>query len=199
MGNINSKSSKNNEVVTYPLTDVKKESSSNTFSSDKKNGVDVQESTLPSSIEGDDFAIPIKMYVPNYKKNGSIRSAVLFIHGGIFSFGDCHSHPTISEGLAKLGLAVVTASFRNGEEAPHKTNITMRDLRDVIDFVKKKWNDVPFGLVGSSSVSNKTGCNYVYQFSLHRFFFSKHIVYAQTKLNREDSLHLLCHKHLVHR
>ena len=33
-------------------------------------------------------------------------------------------------------MAVVTASFRNGEEAPHETNITYRDLRDVIDFVQ---------------------------------------------------------------
>jgi len=45
---------------------------------------------------------------------------------------------------------VVTASFRNGQEAPHKTNITMRDLRDVIFHVKETW-DIPFGLVGSSS------------------------------------------------
>ncbi|KAL7536134.1 hypothetical protein ACHAXR_006936, partial [Thalassiosira sp. AJA248-18] len=33
----------------------------------------------------------------------------------------------------------------------HKTGITMRDLRDVIDYVRNRWEDVPFGLVGSSS------------------------------------------------
>lgn len=78
---------------------------------------------------------------------------MFFIHGGIFTYGDCHSHPTIANALSCLGLAVVTASFRNGKEAPHRTNITMRDLNDVIDYVRERWRDVPFGLVGSSSVS----------------------------------------------
>ncbi|KAL9189966.1 hypothetical protein ACHAXT_009641 [Thalassiosira profunda] len=113
-------------------------------------GVELQISTatVPSSIEGDGFAIPIKAYRP---VNTPIRSAVFLIHGGIFSYGDRESHPTIAEGLAKLGLCVTTASFRNGEEAPHRTNITMRDLRDVIDHTRGEWPDVPFGLVGSSS------------------------------------------------
>lgn len=60
---------------------------------------------------------------------------------------------------------MVTASFRNGKEAPHRSNITMRDLRDVVDFVRGEYcggdiggddcsGGVPFGLVGSSSVSH---------------------------------------------
>jgi len=111
-----------------------------------------EETTVPSSIKDDDFAIPIKIHLPSTSsKNTPIRAAVFFIHGGIFSFGDCHSHPIIAHALTNMGLAVVTASFRNGEEAPHRTNITMRDLRDVVDFVRGKWKDVPFGLVGSSS------------------------------------------------
>jgi len=110
--------------------------------------VEEEERTIPTSIEGDDFAIPIKVLVP---EDRPLRAAVFFIHGGIFAFGDCHSHPTIARGLAELGLAVVTASFRMGKEAPRRTNITMRDLRDVIDFARERWPDLPFGLVGSSS------------------------------------------------
>ena len=117
------------------------------------NTMEPEETTVPSSIKEDDFAIPIKIHLPSTSNTTPIRAAVFFIHGGIFSFGDCHSHPIIAHALANMGLAVVTASFRNGEEAPHRTNITMRDLRDVVDFVRGRWKDVPFGLVGSSSVS----------------------------------------------
>jgi len=154
MGNLNCKSPKGNNIIISPPKDFEQDSSSTTVSSDKNIDVAVEETTISSSIEGDDFVIPIKIYLPSNNNNITnipIKSSVLFIHGGIFSSGDCHSHPTISEGLAKLGLAVVTASFRNGEEAPHKTNITMRDLRDVIDFVRMKWKNIPFGLAGSSS------------------------------------------------
>ena len=113
------------------------------------NIINIKETTVPSSIKDDEFAIPIKIYTPN--NNKSIRAAVFFIHGGIFSSGDCHSHPTIAEGLANLGLVVVTASFRNGKEAPHATNITNKDLNDVIDYIRSRWKNIPFGLVGSSS------------------------------------------------
>ena len=109
--------------------------------------VDVAEATVPSTIENDDYQIPINVYTPNK----SPRAVAFFIHGGVFYHGDKESHPTISNGLAELGLLVVTASFRNGEEAPHATNITMRDLTDVIHYCKERWSGIPFGLVGSSS------------------------------------------------
>ena len=114
--------------------------------------VQAKETTIPSTIENDEFAIPIKLYSPA-PTTRTIRAAVFFIHGGMFSLGDRDSHPTIARALARFGLVVATASFRNGSEAPNKSNITMRDLQDVIDYMRREWRDVPFGLVGSSSVS----------------------------------------------
>ena len=144
MGNVNCKSK--NTVIIKEAPDVVGGAPST-----KQPTNNIEETTIPSSIKDDNFAIPIKIYTPFTSK--PIRAAVFFIHGGIFSYGDCNSHPTIAHGLANLGLIVVTASFRNGEEAPMQTNITMTDLNDVIDFVRGKWEDVPFGLFGSSSVS----------------------------------------------
>ena len=144
MGNVNCKSK--NTVIIKEAPDVVVGAPST-----KQPTNNIEETTIPSSIKDDNFAIPIKIYTPFTSK--PIRAAVFFIHGGIFSYGDCNSHPTIAHGLANLGLIVVTASFRNGKEAPMQTNITMTDLNDVIDFVRGKWEDVPFGLVGSSSVS----------------------------------------------
>ena len=126
----------------------------------------VMESTksIPSSIKGDDFSIPIKIYKPiigSKKKKKKARAVIFFIHGGIFSQGDRNSHPTIAHNLvSSLNVIVVTASFRNGEEAPFHTNVTMTDLMDVSDFCREEFcskendDDVPFGLVGSSSVSD---------------------------------------------
>jgi len=147
MGNVNCKSSNKNTVIIKEVPDLSRGGAPST----KQPTNNIEETTIPSSIKDDNFAIPIKIYTPFTSK--PIRAAVFFIHGGIFSYGDCNSHPAIANGLATLGLVVVTASFRNGEEAPMQTNITMTDLNDVIDFVRGKWKDVPFGLVGSSSVS----------------------------------------------
>lgn len=142
--------------------DNSKTYASNQSINDTTTTISIEESTVPSSIENDDFEIPIKIFTPpqssSNNNNNKIRAAVLFIHGGIFAQGDMNSHPTISHALAsKLNLAVVTASFRNGHVAPHETNITYRDLQDVIQFIQKRFiigeEDVPFGLVGSSSVS----------------------------------------------
>ena len=119
--------------------------------------VKVTETSIPSTIENDNFSIPIKIFTPiinnnnNNNKKNTIRAVVFFIHGGIFALGDMHSHPTISIALSKLGLIVVTASFRNGEEAPHETNVTTRDLMDVIHYCTTIYSELPFGLVGSSS------------------------------------------------
>ena len=149
MGNLNCKSSNEKDVITNPRKDISSPSTDSSQIINNETPLKISETTIPSSIKEDDFAIPIKIYKP---QNIPLKASVFFIHGGVFSSGDRHSHPTIAEGLAKLGLVVVTASFRNGQEAPHKTNITMRDLRDVIFHVKETW-DIPFGLVGSSSVS----------------------------------------------
>ena len=111
--------------------------------------VKVTETSIPSTIENDNFSIPIKIFTPIKKKK--IRAVVFFIHGGIFALGDMNSHPTISVALCKLGLIVVTASFRNGEVAPYESNVTIRDLTDVIHFCTTEYSELPFGLVGSSS------------------------------------------------
>eukprot|EP00584_Thalassiosira_punctigera_P013631 CAMPEP_0172575728 /NCGR_PEP_ID=MMETSP1067-20121228/137359_1 /TAXON_ID=265564 ORGANISM="Thalassiosira punctigera, Strain Tpunct2005C2" /NCGR_SAMPLE_ID=MMETSP1067 /ASSEMBLY_ACC=CAM_ASM_000444 /LENGTH=238 /DNA_ID=CAMNT_0013368379 /DNA_START=21 /DNA_END=734 /DNA_ORIENTATION=+ len=118
--------------------------------------VAVEETTVPSTIEGDDFAIPIRIHLPPARDENDdappIRAAVFFIHGGIFYYGSRDCHPTVARGLAGLGLAVVTASFRQGEEGEsRRTNVTTSDLGDVIDFVRGRWSDVSLGLVGSSS------------------------------------------------
>ena len=114
--------------------------------------IKITERTIPSSIENDDFQIPIKIFEPHSSTDP--RAVVFFIHGGIFVEGNRNSHPTISNALAsQLNLVVVTATFRNGKDAPHKSNITMRDLQDVVEFSKNEWSNIPFGLVGSSSVS----------------------------------------------
>lgn len=113
--------------------------------------IKVTKTQVPSSIDDDNFQIPIKIFTPTATANSTHRAVVFFIHGGMFAFGDRDSHPTISHALCKLGLVVVTASFRNGEEAPHETNVTMRDLIDVVDHCVKTYKDLPFGLVGSSS------------------------------------------------
>lgn len=110
--------------------------------------VKITETFIPSSIENDNFQIPIKTFTPT---TTTTRAVAFFIHGGIFALGDMHSHPTIANALSQLGLVVITASFRNGEEAPHATNVTMTDLNDVVDYCLRTYPDLPFGLVGSSS------------------------------------------------
>jgi hypothetical protein len=129
--------------------------------------VQIKDITIASTITNDDFSIPIKIYQPSANKQQQPRAAVFFIHGGIFALNDASSHPTIATALCELcGLVVVTASFRCGAMAPHGSGVTMRDLRDVVEFVRGggggMWEggaDVPFGLVGSSSVGSSLRCN----------------------------------------
>ena len=135
MGNANCKSSTQKSTATTTITTT----------------IAAKNLTVPSSIADDDFAIPIKIYTSLSENQPTLRAAVLFIHGGVFHDGDCNSHPTIANGLANLGLVVITASFRNGKEAPHKSNITNLDLKDVVDYIQKTWKNLPFGIVGSSS------------------------------------------------
>ncbi|KAL7457110.1 hypothetical protein ACHAXS_000395 [Conticribra weissflogii] len=130
--------------------------------------IEIYESTTPSSIEGDSFQIPLKIYQPKPKlQDPKPRAVVFFIHGGIFAQGDCHSHPSVATALAshsEINLIVVTASFRDGSVATWKSGVWLNDLLDVCDFCKREFCDklksddggsLPFGLVGSSSVSRK--------------------------------------------
>mmetsp|Transcript_23237 Transcript_23237/g.47049 ORF Transcript_23237/g.47049 Transcript_23237/m.47049 type:complete len:428 (+) Transcript_23237:84-1367(+) len=126
--------------------------------------VQIVETITPSSIEGDSFQIPLKIYRPKPKQQDyTPRAVVFFIHGGIFAQGDRHSHPSIATALAshsEINLIVVTASFRNGKVATWKSGVCLRDLVDVCDFCRREFCDklssenggsLPFGLVGSSS------------------------------------------------
>ena len=126
---------------------IENDFNNNTDHSHQPLEIKIIETSIPSSIQDDNFQIPIKLFTPSQPA----RAVVFFIHGGIFALGDRHSHPTISNALSQLGLVVVTASFRNGEEAPHETNVTMTDLNDVINYCQETFPQLPFGLVGSSS------------------------------------------------
>ena len=167
MGNCQAALNKGTTVVI--ADDCNNDSSSTPPPSAPPLDVKVTETSIPSTIENDNFSIPIKIFTPiinNNKKNNKkkIRAVVFFIHGGIFALGDMHSHPTISVALSKLGLIVVTASFRNGKEAPHETNVTTRDLMDVIHYCTTIYSELPFGLVGVVSLL----------FNFHNRYFHHH-------------------------
>ena len=113
----------------------------------------LSEPFVPSSI--DSFSIPIKIRQPQHN---NLKSIIFFIHGGIFTHGSKDCHPSIAEALAETNV-VVTASFRNGSDAPWKSGVTMSDLKDVIGWIEKErevrdeWRGLLLGLAGSSSVS----------------------------------------------
>lgn len=82
----------------------------------------------------------------------SLRGAVFFIHGGMFSKGNLNSHPEVSKALAlKLGLAVITASFRDGSTTHYSSGEFMDDLKSIARYFRAQHENLPFGLVGSSS------------------------------------------------
>ncbi|KAL7493995.1 hypothetical protein ACHAWT_002835 [Skeletonema menzelii] len=149
MGNCQTLNNKAKTSATASAHDADGNGSSKHQPPHNNNNIKVTETSIPSSIENDNFQIPIKIFTP--KNTNKSRAVVFFIHGGIFALGDRHSHPTISQALCQLNLVVVTASFRNGAEAPHESNVTMRDLNDVADYCLESYKDLPFGLVGSSS------------------------------------------------
>ena len=118
----------------------------------------IETSAVPSSLPNDPFQIPIKIHQPSQFES-KLKSIVFFIHGGIFTHGSMHCHPTIARSLTHLNNVVITASFRNGTEAPWKSGVTMSDLKDVLHWidrerqVRQEWSNCLLGLVGSSSVS----------------------------------------------
>lgn len=122
-------------------------------------GVDVQACSIESTIDG--FLIPCKIWrnkndeLPNIKHRASITAAVLFIHGGMFSKGDCDSHPKLLQALSEdVNMIIITSSFRNGAVEPEKTGKTMQDLVDVSDYFQSNFmpeQRLPYGVIGSSS------------------------------------------------
>uniref|UniRef100_A0A7S4T6N9 BD-FAE-like domain-containing protein n=1 Tax=Ditylum brightwellii TaxID=49249 RepID=A0A7S4T6N9_9STRA len=107
--------------------------------------------SVPSIDDG--HSIPCKIFKP--PKKTTVRGAVFFIHGGMFSQGDRGSHPQVSESLAKLGLLVITASFRDGSSTEYTSGKYMQDLKSIARYFRtqnaQRKKQLPFGIVGSSS------------------------------------------------
>ncbi len=96
----------------------------------------------------DGYEIQCKLWKPK----GRIRAAALFIHGGKFSTGDRNSHSLVSESLAaQTGIAIITASFRDGSETTYESGKSISDLIVVSRYMKRRYYNEPFGVVGSSS------------------------------------------------
>lgn len=103
---------------------------------------------VPSQEDGH----PILCRVWTPPPSVALRGAVFFIHGGMFSKGSLNSHPRVSEALARrLGLAVITASFRDGSSTTYKSGKYMQDLKSIARYFRARHSDLPFGIVGSSS------------------------------------------------
>lgn len=92
----------------------------------------------------DGYTIDINIFNPEVP-----TAAAVFAHGGCFHDGDYTTHPAVSEALASIGVASVSSSYRQGASYPHP--MAQRDLAVVAEFVRKRWPDLPFGIVGSSS------------------------------------------------
>ena len=98
--------------------------------------------------ERDGNKIPCKIWKPK----GRIRASALFIHGGMFSKGDRESHSLVAESLAaQTGIVLITATFRDGSLTSYNTGKSISDLIAVANFMKKRYYNESFGVVGSSS------------------------------------------------
>lgn len=96
----------------------------------------------------DGYEIQCKVWKPK----GRIRATALFIHGGKFSTGDRNSHSLVSESLAaQTGIAIITADFRDGSATTYASGKSLRDLMAIAEYMKKRFYNEPFGIVGSSS------------------------------------------------
>jgi len=115
----------------------------------------------------DGFSIPCKIWRAQKTNNNNEEpptAAALFIHGGIFARGDLNSHPAVSRALSEtLDMIIITASFRCGDVAPHRTGTSLQDLMDVSRYFRSRVfssienkgttdkKKIPFGVIGSSS------------------------------------------------
>lgn len=121
---------------------------------------EITELSIPTSSANsteDSFTIPIKLHQPRHPKLS--KAIILLIHGGIFTHGNRHCHPSIAIALAEHNI-VITASFRNGLEGDWRSGLTLSDLKDVLKWIERErlereeWRGLMIGLVGSSSVSS---------------------------------------------
>lgn len=96
----------------------------------------------------DDYEIACKLWRPK----GRIRAAALLIHGGSFSTGDRESNTFVADSLAAVtGTVIITASFRDGSSTTYETGKSISDLKAVVKYMKRRFYNEPFGVVGCSS------------------------------------------------
>jgi len=108
--------------------------------------VNREEVTVKNGKDG--YEIPCRLWKPK----GRIRAAALFIHGDMFSNGDRESHSLVSESLAaQTGIAMITATFRDGSSTKYESGKSISDLIAVAKYMKRRYYNEPFGVIGSSS------------------------------------------------
>ena len=101
------------------------------------------------SLEPSDVELVRLAVVPPEHVGELAFAGVVYAHGGCFSEGDCESFEELGRGFARRGLMVLDTSFRQGAGNPHPG--ALRDLGDVAAWANDKFNDLTWGVAGSSS------------------------------------------------
>ena len=101
------------------------------------------------SLEPSDVELVRLAVVPPEHVGELAFAGVVYAHGGCFSEGDCESFEELGRGFARRGLMVLDTSFRQGATNPHPG--ALRDLGDVAAWANDKFNDLSWGVAGSSS------------------------------------------------
>ena len=101
------------------------------------------------SLEPSDVELVRLAVVPPEHVGELAFAGVVYAHGGCFSEGDCESFEELGRGFARRGLMVLDTSFRQGATNPHPG--ALRDLGDVAAWANDKFNDLAWGVAGSSS------------------------------------------------
>jgi acetyl esterase/lipase len=101
------------------------------------------------SLEPSDVELVRLAVVPPEHVDQFAFAGVVYAHGGCFAEGDCESFEELGRGFARRGLMVLDTSFRQGATNPHPG--ALRDLGDVAAWANDKFNDLSWGVAGSSS------------------------------------------------
>ena len=101
------------------------------------------------SLEPSDVELVRLAVVPPEHVGELAFAGVVYAHGGCFSEGTCESFEELGRGFARRGLMVLDTSFRQGATNPHPG--ALRDLGDVAAWANDKFNDLSWGVAGSSS------------------------------------------------
>lgn len=99
-----------------------------------------------SFVMRDGVSVDIRIFSPSEPP----FAAVVYVHGGAFASGDCDSEEALSSALAKMQMAVISSSYRQGPSFQHPS--ALNDLADITLHARfKLWPELPIGIVGSSS------------------------------------------------